>query len=222
MASQTSRLGLTLPGNTDSLDISILNNNFTLIDAIFLKIYPVGAIYISTTNTNPGSLFGGTWTAIENRFLVAAGGSFAAGSTGGSAQQTVSFNGITQGHILTTQELPPHSHTFTAHGEITGGTHNHRYSGTTENATPGSSGSTITVAPGSGGGTITTTASASHHHIYGGSTDDETPSMTFKGTNGESTSVVGNGTAHSHNYNITTTVSTLPPYTAVFVWQRTA
>lgn len=46
-------------------------------------IYPVGAIYISTTNTSPASLFGGTWERIKDRFLLAAGNTYAAGSTGG-------------------------------------------------------------------------------------------------------------------------------------------
>lgn len=52
------------------------------------KVYPVGAIYLSTSSTSPATLFGGTWTAIQNRFLVAAGSSYSAGSTGGSESHT--------------------------------------------------------------------------------------------------------------------------------------
>ena len=56
-------------------------------------VYPVGAIYMSINNTNPGTLFGGTWTAIEGRFLVGAGSytengtttNYTSGNTGGSA-----------------------------------------------------------------------------------------------------------------------------------------
>lgn len=63
--------------------------------------YPVGAIYISTNSTSPASLFGGTWTQITDRFLLAAGSSYSAGGTGGSAT-----------HKLTTNEMPSHKHDY--------------------------------------------------------------------------------------------------------------
>ena len=67
--------------DSDKLD----GKTFTDIMAL---IYPVGAIYISTSSTSPATLFGGTWAAYgEGRVLVgkAASGTFAtAGSTGGS------------------------------------------------------------------------------------------------------------------------------------------
>lgn len=37
------------------------------------QVYPVGAIYLSTVGTDPGTLFGGTWEAIHERFLLASG-----------------------------------------------------------------------------------------------------------------------------------------------------
>lgn len=46
-------------------------------------IYPVGAIYISIAAQSPAEIFGGTWEQIKDRFLLAAGDSYAAGSTGG-------------------------------------------------------------------------------------------------------------------------------------------
>ena len=62
-------------------------------------IYPIGSIYMSTTSTNPGTLFGGTWEQIKGRFLLGTDSTYANGSTGGAA--TVS---------LTTANLPAHSH----------------------------------------------------------------------------------------------------------------
>ena len=62
-------------------------------------IYPVGSIYMSTTNVSPQTFFGGTWSQIQDRFLLAAGSTYAAGATGGSAT-----------HKLTVSEMPSHSH----------------------------------------------------------------------------------------------------------------
>lgn len=62
-------------------------------------IYPVGSIYMSVNNTNPSTLFGGTWVQLQNRFLLGAGSSYTAGVTGGSAT-----------HTLTIDEMPSHSH----------------------------------------------------------------------------------------------------------------
>lgn len=52
-------------------------------------IYPVGSVYISVNSTDPGALFGGTWQQIKDRFLLSAGDTYAAGSTGGSADAVV-------------------------------------------------------------------------------------------------------------------------------------
>lgn len=69
---------------------------------IISAIYPVGSIYISTTSTDPATLFGlGTWEKIEDTFLLAAGAKYANGTTGGEVD-----------HVLTVEELPPHAHSF--------------------------------------------------------------------------------------------------------------
>ena len=62
-------------------------------------IYPVGSIYMSVNNTNPTLLFGGTWEQIQDTFLLSAGSTYSAGSTGGEAT-----------HTLTVDELPSHDH----------------------------------------------------------------------------------------------------------------
>ena len=65
------------------------------------EIYPVGAIYISTSSTSPASLFGGTWEQLKDRFLLGAGSAYAAGSTGGEATHKLSINEIPShaGHL---------------------------------------------------------------------------------------------------------------------------
>lgn len=64
-------------------------------------IYPVGSIYMSVNSTSPATLFGGTWSALQNRFLVGAGGTYSVNATGGE-----------ETHKLTVAELPSHQHSF--------------------------------------------------------------------------------------------------------------
>ena len=65
--------------------------------------YPVGAIYLSVDSTDPGKLFGGTWEQIWGGYLYAAGQTIS---------KTEYYGWGTQGHILTTSEMPSHSHTL--------------------------------------------------------------------------------------------------------------
>ena len=59
-------------------------------------IYPVGSTYISFNSTNPNTLFGGTWEQIKDTFLLAAGDTYTAGTTGGSADAVVVSHNHTQ------------------------------------------------------------------------------------------------------------------------------
>lgn len=63
-------------------------------------IYPVGSIYMSVNSADPGTLFGGTWERIQDKFLLASGNAYGAGTTGGSAKAT----------------LPSHTHTVGSGG----------------------------------------------------------------------------------------------------------
>lgn len=67
-------------------------------------VYPVGSIYMSVNSTSPATLFGGTWTQIQDTFLLAAGTNHAAASTGGAETVT-----------LATANLPSHNHSVGAH-----------------------------------------------------------------------------------------------------------
>lgn len=90
------------------------------------QIYPVGAVYISFNSTNPNTLFGGTWTRLKDRMLMASGDVYAANSTGGNATVTLNTNQIpSHNHSISTDGT--HSHTAT---NSTNGSHNHTVSGT--------------------------------------------------------------------------------------------
>lgn len=69
---------------------------------ILEAVYPVGSIYMSVNSTSPATLFGGTWQAIQGKFLLGAyGNTYKAGSTGGEAA-----------HTLTESEMPSHKHSI--------------------------------------------------------------------------------------------------------------
>lgn len=72
-------------------------------------VYPVNSIYISYSHTSPAALFGGTWQRLENRFLW---GTSASGMIGATAGE--------QTHILTTGEMPSHSHDMPFSGSSSG------------------------------------------------------------------------------------------------------
>lgn len=63
---------------------------------IWKECYPVGSIYMSVNSTDPSTLFGGSWERIQDRFLLASGNSYGAGSTGGSADSVVVSHTHTQ------------------------------------------------------------------------------------------------------------------------------
>ena len=90
-------------------------------------IYPVGSVYITVSDEEPETLFPGTyWERIAGKFLLASSdGMYAVGATGGEASV-----------ILTTSEMPAHSHTGTTSGD---GTHSHTFPGRSSNGNSGPS-----------------------------------------------------------------------------------
>ena len=95
--------GTTLPSNPTNGRLFFKETSVTsLIDLV----YPVGAVYISMNQTSPQTLFGGTWTQIQGRFLIGASTAYPAGSTGGEAT-----------HTLTASEIPDHTHSFKYTGQ---------------------------------------------------------------------------------------------------------
>lgn len=81
--------------------VSILESSVAYTNKLLNLIYPVGSIYMSVNNVSPASFLGGTWVALQDRFLIGAGQQYAVNSTGGSTT-----------HTLTTAEMPSHNHTF--------------------------------------------------------------------------------------------------------------
>lgn len=66
--------------------------NYLVSSDLLNLIYPVGAIYISVNNTNPGDTIGGTWVQIKDKFLLACGDTYSNGATGGSADATLVYH----------------------------------------------------------------------------------------------------------------------------------
>lgn len=133
----------------------------------FDDIYPVGSIYMSVNSVNPGTLFGGTWTQIQDTFLLAAGSTYAAGTTGGEAQ-----------HTLTDNELP----------KLNGAFGNAIFSG----------GQTASAT-----GIVKSTVGTLRQFQYNGTATNSWKNYTIS---------FGNDQPHNN----------MPPYLAVYVWQRIA
>lgn len=57
--------------NEYKVTASDMNEIKTVVNSIIDALYPVGSIYISVNNTNPSTIYGGTWTAFgTGRTLV--------------------------------------------------------------------------------------------------------------------------------------------------------
>lgn len=154
-----------------------------------LVTYPVGSLYWSSNSTSPALLFGGTWTQVKDKFCLAAGNSYAVGSTGGETT-----------HLLTLAELPSHNH-----GGATGGPSNNTSAASSvANTGNNSVGHTHSIPALSG----TAASAGGHTHTVDGlnaSTTSSTnkPAITAKSSNTTTWSAAG---AHTHT--VTTTAKT--------------
>ena len=208
-----------------------LKLNGNKINGLVDLIYPVGSIYTSTVSTNPGTLFGGTWTQITDKFLIAANSTYTANSTGGAASVT-----------LTTAHLPSHTHSIGAHSH---GLNSHTHGPGTLTATSTSLTGRATFRDvdttdknlliGTINGVFSYTKSdwASKHWKMTGATTSGYlyQHLDFNGTHGHTmsgtTAAASGNTANSSAFNTGsagsgTAISNLPPYLAVYMWKRTA
>lgn len=187
-----------------------IDNAIVKVSELLDLFYPVGSIYTSTKNTNPAATLGGTWTQIKDRFLLCAGDSYSAGTTGGSATHTHT----TGNHTLTVDETPAHTHTrgtmnitgtwATKWNSAVRGFHNLTCSGAFYRNTDTSKPGRITSED----------SNASNSTTNGYPCFDASRNWTG------ATSSVGGGAAHNHGS--TGSTSNLPPYKVVYAWERTA
>jgi len=68
-------------GKTDvNINGELKVNSASLINLI----YPMGSIYMSVLNVSPATILGGTWVALQDRFLIGASSSYPVNATGGA------------------------------------------------------------------------------------------------------------------------------------------
>ena len=102
--------GVTLTGNKTTGDLAISYDDLTDKPVIptlqsFLNIlYPVGTIYTSVSNANPGLTMGGTWT------LFGAGKTLVGVDTTDTDFNASEKTGGEKAHILDITEMPSHNH----------------------------------------------------------------------------------------------------------------
>ena len=231
--------------NTISGAINKLDVVGSDISSLLLEMRPIGSLYWSSQNISPASLFGGTWTQITDKFVLAAGDAYAVGSSGGEAT-----------HTLTVAEMPSHNH-----GGASGGPSNNISNGPSVTSTGNNSvGHTHSIptlsgrAPSSGteGNHVHTTYNrrdtyssgtagtyfssvpnaAASSYIYTTSKGAHTHTATTNASNTEAGDAHTHSMAHTHNLaSHTHTITSqgggaahnnMPPYIAKFCWERTA
>ena len=192
--------GTNLQDTLDNLETGGSEEPINLLD----KIYPVGSIYMSVNNVSPATFLGGTWEAIQDRFLIGAGNSYDGGAIGGSTSVTsegssaantgssspgtgASSAANTGSTTLTVNQIPSHTHTVTTANFAKATANDGSDCGVLSGSSSKTSGST--------GGGQGHTHSMAHTHTVN---------------------------SHSHTMAHTHSVSTMSPYLAVYMWKRTS
>lgn len=164
-------------------------------------IYPVGSIYMSVNTVSPTTFIGGKWERIKDTFLLSAGDTYNAGSTGGEAT-----------HKLTEDEMPSHSHTTNGQSDEESGSMNGHATGSVTSSWEG-------LFNGRGDFTTTGNMSVSGSTSWAGG-DNSTSnrpttlsidvSHTHDILHTHTTETKGKSSAHNN----------MPPYLAVYCWKR--
>lgn len=148
--------------------------------------FPVGFVVLTTTKVNPQTYWGGTWVQYYGGYIYAAQSSIG---------QTSYTGWGTQGHSLTTAQMPSHSHTGS-----TGGAGGHSHTVQTFPWSGSNASYYVISASGPGGNVGSTNWTGGYTNTVG----DHTHSVSIGST--------GSGNSHSHN------IATVD----VFAWKRTA
>lgn len=179
---------------TTSVDLSDYVRKSELLN----MVYPVGALYMSTSSTSPATLFGGTWERIKDRFILASGDTYTTiRGTGGAATVTLTSaqSGVPAFAVQSDDASPEHYHYPNAD-------------------TPGAQ---FLIGAGV---SRTRTAISSSGDRYTHTTTDQnnlqmrTSTDTAYAQHNHQVDIPARNAAQSHN--------NMPPYIIVNVWRRTA
>ena len=141
-------------------------NKYTTVQEVKEMMHPVGSIYMSTSSTNPSSLFGGTWVAWgSGRVPVGV-------NTSDGNFNTVEKTGGESTHKLTVAEMPSHTHTFTGRAVTSGGNSVTPSASFTGKAVTTGNNSTTPTASFTGKAVNTGNQSAGHTHTFSGTTSE--------------------------------------------------
>lgn len=247
IAANTKSLVTNKVGNLSSLKTTSKSNLVSAVNELysqaFLIAHPVGSIYMSTSNVNPSTTYGGTWESWgSGRVPVGVNASDSDFSesekTGGAKTINLAHSHTVNGHthsISHTHTVNSHTHS-TANHTLTGNempSHNHYEQISQRNALgtefavrymAGSNGSNtsykaldFSTVVQAGGGSILTTGNtggnAGHNH---GNTGAASPA-----TGGASTSNSGSSSPGT-NSQLSSSQKILPPYITCYMWLRTA
>lgn len=206
-------------GNVKFAGTITTGNGINLNDVLLLA-HPVGSYYWSSSPTNPSELFGGSWVAVKDKFILAVGDNYNINTSGGAASRSYTPAGTVGGHQLTVAELPTHSHPYSNATAVEGHvltvaelpSHTHpipSLSGTTESAGTHKHTSVYPRPNAAPGGTD------DNHPIEVMVTDDDVTRDTSEdgshthpfSTSASATTSAGSDTAHTHNLTKTDTNS---------------
>lgn len=188
-------------GGTGANTLEKARENLGISISTFINtIYPVGSIYMSVNPTNPVNIFGfGTWKQIQGRFLVGVGNNNASDDAALDITSAGAIGGVakhkhTTGDVTLTADqsgLPAHKHT------VTPSSHDH----------------TIKMRDNTGSGNAyalkTEQGAFKYRNDYINSTTIATVSSSAQKAKS------------AHNHGDTNTVTNIPPYYAVYIWERT-